>query len=216
MPEIKLTPKALLDRMRKLTAVLLGYDLTNLTPAESIRLDRAATLRLELDDVQSRQLAGLPIDMAKFVVASEALERLVGGNPETSTTGVDFSNAHAELAALLDKRTAAIERRNAHELRDVRANEEMAAIAAASIDGLKPADGYARHDGVVPRPALIEPAAAVSGPPDELARLASKEVVNRPAAERARAERAWRDSYGGGGAICAPAWSPPGDTDRRR
>ena len=73
MTIVKLEPRQLLDRMRKLTATLLGYDLSNLTPAQSVRLDRAAALRLELDDVQSRQLAGLPVDMAKFVVASEAL-----------------------------------------------------------------------------------------------------------------------------------------------
>jgi hypothetical protein len=81
--QTKLTPKQLLDRMRKLTADLLGYDLTNLTPAQSVRLDRAAAIRLMLDDVQSRQLAGLDIDMTKFVAASEVLERMLdGGDPE--------------------------------------------------------------------------------------------------------------------------------------
>jgi hypothetical protein len=45
----KLTPKQLLDRMRKTSAELLGYDLDNLTPAQSVRLDRAAAIRLELE-----------------------------------------------------------------------------------------------------------------------------------------------------------------------
>jgi hypothetical protein len=81
-------------------------------------------------------------------------------------------------------------------------------LDASNTDALKPAGGDARHDGVVPHPALIEPAAAVSGPPDELARLASKEVVPRPAAERAEAERSWRNHYhGSSGAIVAPPFN---------
>jgi hypothetical protein len=114
--QTKLTPKQLLDRMRKSTADLLGYDLTaKLTAAQSVRLDRAAVLRLELDDVQSRQLAGLPVDMAKFVVASEALERLVGGAPEQTTASHDFSGAKEELARLLERRAEALARRREHD-----------------------------------------------------------------------------------------------------
>jgi hypothetical protein len=45
-----------------------------------------------------------------YVIASESLERLVGGNPETSTTGPDFEGARQELMALLDKRANALER----------------------------------------------------------------------------------------------------------
>src|SRR5689334_17373916 len=110
--------------MRKLTADLLGYDLANLTSAQSIRLDRAAALRLELDDIQSRQLAGLTIDMTKYVAASEALERLVGGDPERPTQN-DFSKDAAELSALLNLRYEAIKRRRA---------VEAAAVAAAAAE----------------------------------------------------------------------------------
>jgi hypothetical protein len=120
----KLTPKQLLDRMRKLTADLLGYDLSNLTPAQSVRLDRAATLRLELDDIQSRQLAGMPIDMTKFVVASEALERMLGGDPEQPTQRYDFSGAREELAALLAQRADALERRAEREAASLEASKE--------------------------------------------------------------------------------------------
>jgi hypothetical protein len=96
----KLEPKQLLDRMRNEVAGLLKYDLNNLTAAQSVRLDRAAALRLELDDISSRQLAGLPIDMAKFVVASEALERLVGGNPDETSTAHDSPAPARNLPAI--------------------------------------------------------------------------------------------------------------------
>ena len=102
----KLEPKQLLDRMRNEVAGLLKYDLSNLTAAQSVRLDRAAALRLELDDVQSRQLAGLPIDMAKFVVASEALERLVGGNPDAPAAGHDFFRSATKNCAASSLRRA--------------------------------------------------------------------------------------------------------------
>jgi hypothetical protein len=139
---VKLEPRQLLDRMRKLTAELLGYDLSNLTAAQSVRLDRAATLRLELDDVQSRQLAGLPIEMAKFILASKELEAMFGGDPEAPAADHHdlFAGAREELRLLLDQRASAIARR--------RLREEAKAIAAAS-DGSKPADGDAQRDSDV-------------------------------------------------------------------
>jgi hypothetical protein len=129
---IKLTPKQLLDRMRAVTAKLLGYDLEHLTPAQSVRLDRAASIRLMLDDVQGRLLAGLEIDMAKFCAASEALERMLGGDPDAQPSQQhDFTGAREELARFLENRAAAIERR------DERLKAEAAAIEASkkSIEG---------------------------------------------------------------------------------
>jgi hypothetical protein len=123
MTVTKLTPKQLLDRMRKTTADMLGYDLSNLTPAQSIRLDRAASLRLELDDLQGKQLAGLLFDAKQYVVVSESLERMFGGDPEQPATAETdeqrrkrwaeetFAGAAEELDALLGRRAEALERR---------------------------------------------------------------------------------------------------------
>ena len=113
MTTIKLTPKQLLDRMRAVTAKLLGYDLEHLTPAQSVRLDRAASIRLMLDDVQGRLLAGFEIDIAKFCAASEALERMLGGDPDTQQQSVDqFAGAREELLHFLDARASALARRD--------------------------------------------------------------------------------------------------------
>jgi hypothetical protein len=94
----------------KSTAELLGYDLSKLTPAQSVRLDRAASIRLEIDDLQSKQLAGLPFDLKTYVLASEALERLVGGDPQKPATDA-FAGARDELLRFLDQRAEALERR---------------------------------------------------------------------------------------------------------
>jgi hypothetical protein len=168
-------PDVLRARLRIDTAKMLGVDLENMTAADGVRLSRACMLRLELDDIESRKLNNQPFDVKAYVIASESLERLVGGNPETSTTGPDFEGARQELMALLDKRANALERRMAMDPNKARAEfEERLARAmsrfennktdvsdpASSPDDLKPAGGSARHDGVVPLPALIEPAAA--------------------------------------------------------
>jgi hypothetical protein len=84
--------------LRASTAALLNFDLNHLTPAQNIRVDRAAALRLQLDDLQRRQFAGEAIDMKEFVVASEALERLVGGDPDTGTDGDFEARVQAEFA----------------------------------------------------------------------------------------------------------------------
>jgi hypothetical protein len=180
----KLTPKQLLDRMRKLKAALLNCDLNDMTPAQSVRLDRAAALRLELDDIQGRQLAGLPVDMAKFVVASEALERMLGGNPEQPTNSPDFSGAREELNRFLVERAqriAARELKESERLREqiTRLLKENACLAAR-----------------------LKAQSAEPHPQQE------NNVV--PLAAKRADDRAWRDYvYGGRGTIVA--WSPPGD-----
>jgi hypothetical protein len=105
------------DRLRKETAQLLGLDVNNLTATQSIRLDRAATLRLELDDIESRKLQGATFDAVKYIAVSEALERMLGGNPEQPNNSPDFSGAREELANFLVKRAERIEQRDS-KLRD--------------------------------------------------------------------------------------------------
>lgn len=68
------------ENLRRSTAKMLDYDHANLTAAQSVRLDRAVMLRLELEDCQTKKLAGESFDTNKYIAASEALERLVGGD----------------------------------------------------------------------------------------------------------------------------------------
>jgi hypothetical protein len=79
---VTVTLTAMHERLRRDTAKLLGYDYANLTAAQSVRVERAAMLRLELDDCATKKLAGQPFDTVKYIAASEALERLIGSDPE--------------------------------------------------------------------------------------------------------------------------------------
>jgi hypothetical protein len=102
---------------------------------------------LMLDDLQSKQLAGLEFDAKQFVVASEALERMLGGDPDQPAAAETdeqrkqrwadetFAGAHEELNALLGRRAEALERRRAAEIAEAehRASEihNHVAVAAA-------------------------------------------------------------------------------------
>jgi hypothetical protein len=137
------------ERLRKETATLLGLDIEHLTPAQSIRLDRAATLRLELDDIESRKLVGAQFDAQKYIAISEALERLMGGDPATGADGdfearynarvqAEFAGAREELSALLSSQAHNLEARDERECVKFRA--EVAELKAANerLRGLHP------------------------------------------------------------------------------
>jgi hypothetical protein len=115
----------LFRKLRASTAALLNVDLNHLTPAQAIRVDRAAALRLQLDDLQRRQFAGEAIDMKEFCVASEQLEKLVGGDPDVAGAEDDFetryqariqeefAGAHEKLSQLLRGQHERVARFNA-------------------------------------------------------------------------------------------------------
>jgi hypothetical protein len=104
---------AMHEQNRREMALMLGYDYANLTAAQSVRLDRAATLRLQLDDIQSAQLRGEQIDMSRFTIASKELEVMLGGTPDGQAPVNEFSGSREELAALILRRVEAIRAREA-------------------------------------------------------------------------------------------------------
>lgn len=110
-------------RLRAETAKLLKLDVNNLSPAQSVRLDRAATLRLELNDIEECKLNGAPFDTVKYIAASEALERMLGGDPERSQQ-VDFTGAREELLHFLENRAEALARRDERRSRE-QANRQL-------------------------------------------------------------------------------------------
>ena len=103
------------------TCELLGLDPDHLTLAQKLRVSRVSALRLQIDDLEKAQLLGQPIDINKLVEASEALERLVGGNPEAATTH-NFAGAKDELRRFFAQRAERIEARELKE--SVRLREE--------------------------------------------------------------------------------------------
>jgi hypothetical protein len=96
---------------KKETAGLLGFtDLDALTATQTLKLDVATSLRLEIDRLQSQQLRGEAADIRTLLAASEMLERLLLRPAEAVVAGADqFSGAREEFARLIDGLVAANE-----------------------------------------------------------------------------------------------------------
>ena len=128
-------PDLLRKNLRIDTCRLLKYDINALTAAQEVRLARATILRLELDDIETRKIHNQNFDAAKYILISESLERLVGGNPDgQQTTGQpDFSGARQELLTFLENRAVALE----HKAERQRAEAETKQ-ATAPVDSTPP------------------------------------------------------------------------------
>ena len=99
-----ITLTALHEQLLKDTCRMLQYDINALTPAQEVRLSRAAMLRLELDDCATKKLAGQPFDTVKYIAASENLERLIGSDPEQTTTTLRLHRRPSGAHPLLHER----------------------------------------------------------------------------------------------------------------
>jgi hypothetical protein len=197
--------------LRASTSEMLGFSTP--TPVQQLKVDLAASLRMEIDRIVSQQLAGHPADVRALTALTESLRSLF---PAAADSAYDFSGAKAELEAFLSKRAAALERRaerlaatEAATMADIYANEEAAAIAAASPDvgkGLPKSGGTST--GSASKSGLADNVIPIRDP--ELERLSSRELSPKTPereAELAASAKAFRDSYTG--SVIAPAWSPP-------
>jgi hypothetical protein len=68
-------------RSRQEAAVLLRLDPQNLSPADELRCDLISTLRLSIDGAQADALEGRAADLGRLIVATEALVKLLPGEP---------------------------------------------------------------------------------------------------------------------------------------
>lgn len=186
-------------RLFSSTTKLLGLDEAKLSVAEKIRVDRASTLRLLLDDMQSAQLNGGAIDVGQFIKASEELERLAGGNPEASATH-DFTGAREELQQFFAERAERLqmrEQRESAKLREENAElrEQIARLQSQQPSNAVPPQKQSTTNNVVP--------IAAAKPHDANS--------TKPPAGYLKQYEPWESS---GGALCAPPWTPPDDYRR--
>lgn len=181
---------AFFEALRASTARLLKLDPATLSPAQAVRVDRAASLRLTLDGMQSAQLAGREIDVKAFVAASQELERLLGGEPDAPTSVFASSKSRNKLRLLIDRTLmlgADDAAAAADTLADTMRREEMAAVEAAS-----------------PVPPVTAP------PPQRAANVVALDPNSRRPPSHYLKDGQPREAWeSGGGALCAPAWSPP-------
>jgi hypothetical protein len=167
MNDTPVTPAELFKSLRASTAALLGYDVDHLSAEQTIRTDRAVTLRLLCDHLQAQQLHGVAIDVHEFVSASEALERMITGrDPEAPPPEARFGVDHkAKLRRLIETTVLAAEVEDPYEAelrRDILAREELASALAAGVpppvappppprpDNVIPLDGAARANSALP------------------------------------------------------------------
>jgi hypothetical protein len=89
-------------RLREQTCSLLGLDVSTLTPAQLVRVDRASVLRLRLSDLEAMQLNGAAFDALEYVAVSEQYEKLLNLNHAVMMEGdAGFEAARAQMRQLL-------------------------------------------------------------------------------------------------------------------
>jgi hypothetical protein len=213
---------AFFEQLRASTAKLLRLDPAALSPSEAVRVDRAASLRMLIDGFQAAQLRGEVIDAKGFVIASQELERLMGGNPAAPPTR--FNDEHkAKLRKLIEAAMRGDEANEAMRTADIREREEMAAILAAGGDiaaaapDWQPAPAGGDVEGLAAGcsaltaaerssaggggSSALPPAAPVVAPPPP---------QNKPSNPPPGPREVWRDHLGPDGSIVAPYFNPYG------
>jgi hypothetical protein len=212
----------LFNSLRASTVALLGYDVDNLTAAQKIRVDRAIALRLVIDDAQAKQMRGEAIDVRAFVAASESLERMCGGNPETAAAGHDFSGAREELRRFLAGRAAALEHRAQREAEAIESSKYQDAPLSHGTT-MVPKFGEANPDpagsdesdsGVPhPPPSPLAAGGCEPAPPQQTSPqppLPKDGEIPRHWLRDGQPREAWRDHIGPSGEIISPWFNPHG------
>lgn len=187
---------AFFERLRADTARLLKLDGV-LTPSQQVRVDRAASLRLLLDQLQQRQLAGEEIDARQFVTASEALERLMGGSPDAPTSPLASGEARRKLKKLIETTLMASgDVDEAERLRVAAREDEIQVQAALPIAAPTTAPSPAEH----------------TSQPSNVSYLPSRTADGRPPphylADHQRQNERWRDGAAGA-SFEVPSWPLP-------
>jgi hypothetical protein len=116
---------ALYQRLRRETAGMLGYALDNLSPAQELRLNVVSVLRLEVDALQGRSIAGESFDLGRLLEAAERLEKLLP-TPEPARSRDPGEDAREQLRRLIMKH---VEVHRQDEIREIdllrRENQEL-------------------------------------------------------------------------------------------
>jgi hypothetical protein len=204
---------AIYNSLRASTAAMLGYsEIDQLTAAQEIRLSRAISLRLICDAAQAAQLCGRPYDVRAFTDASEALEKMCGGNPDAPSQQ-RFSGEHQrKLRALIEKTVLAPSADDHVAIAERQWREEQQALAAAMPDwkwqpapvGLAAvAPAAERSSAGGDSLAAPLPAAPVAPPPQQTTR------ENKPSNPPPGPREPWRDFVTSEG-IVAPYFKPYG------
>jgi hypothetical protein len=203
-------PAAAYAALRDSTAAMFDYDLADLSLTQGLQIDLVSLLRLEVDTMQGKVLAGETVDLTRLVAAHGMLAKLLPERalvaPAPAAANPDFASAKEELNNFLIQRAAALEhceQRESAQLREenarlreqviqmqaqIRATPQPAAPAVKPPSNVVPIDGAARANATKPPVSYLR-----EGQPRE----------------------EWRSFVEGGrGEVEIACWSPP--DERRR
>jgi hypothetical protein len=103
-------PAAAYEALRAETAGMLKYDLADLSLVQGLQVDLVSLLRLEVDTLQGKVLAGEQVDLMRLSAALTMLHKLLPpAELKTESSKPDFSGAREELERFLQNRFEAIE-----------------------------------------------------------------------------------------------------------
>ncbi len=158
-------PSAAYENLRRETATLLGYNLAGDLPlTQSLQLDLVSLLRLEVDGLQGRVLAGQEVDLDRLAAALGMLQKLLPpaelkvDPPQVGRPAA--GSARERLKALIEATTAARVEDEATQVQELQAEVEKL-----------------RSELEAARAGAARPPAAEPVPPDAAAPAAPSTVV---------------------------------------
>jgi DNA-directed RNA polymerase specialized sigma54-like protein len=152
--------------LRRQTAAMLNLDLADLSPADGLRLDLTALLRLSLDSLQGAALAGREVDLSRLQSCFAMLQKLLPQSVAAPQLREDFS-ARRKLTELINNIAEVIEDDESAQITELEA--EVAQLKA-EIDG-KNATIIALGGSIAAKQAVVEqapsPSPAPAAPPEQ-------------------------------------------------
>jgi hypothetical protein len=188
-------PAAAYEALRAETAGMLKYDLADLSLVQGLQLDLVSLLRLEVDTLQGKVLAGDTVDLNRLAVAFGMLQKILPPaalKAEPPPEVRPRTEARDKLKALIE---AVILAGPAHdpgvptaEARIAELEDEVARLRAELAGAASP-------------PAAAPPAASPAAPSADVVPLRSRELTGAEVAERvqrqmtAPRDEPWRSQY---------------------
>jgi hypothetical protein len=200
MSDAKPDPAAAYEALRAETAGMLNYDLADLSLVQGLQLDLASLLRLEVDTLQGKVLAGDTVDLGRLGVAFGMLTKLLPPAAlEAEPSEVrPHSEARERLKALIDATILAgpdpdAPSRAELEAEIERLREELAQAQAGAVLAVT-----APSADIVPLRSVPTPTQQQPAPPDaeSQARLAYAERLQRTMTKHGTEE--WRNTFSAG------------------
>jgi hypothetical protein len=196
-------PALAYERLRSETVRLLGLDPAEMSLAQDLQVDLLALLRLEVDTLSGRVLAGEAVDLNRLSVAYGMLAKILPpAELKVADAATDqHSDARAAFEALIEGQIAAAEHVEHEETVRLRAEvAELRELLARSRAGAAPpAPAHTSYvDAGAGDGAPLSPVSVPMGmdDPNERAKRAESERI-RAIATRPRLEE-WRPYVGGG------------------